>query len=109
MNKIETKKQRIVNAKTLIVAIDIGKTTDTGYCRCSSGEECKPFEFSNNAEGFKKLWDRICWMKMSQKDLSRLIPFRFLVNKDVFKLQSRHGSCIIFVSNRIFTAELAIL
>jgi transposase len=65
VNKIETKKQRIVNDKTLIVAIDIGKTTDTGYCRCPSGEECKPFEFSNNAEGFKKLWDRICWMKMS--------------------------------------------
>jgi len=65
VNKIETKKQKIVNAKTLIVAIDIGKTTDTGYCRCPSGEECKPFEFSNNAEGFKKLWDRICWMKMS--------------------------------------------
>jgi transposase len=65
VNRIETKKQRIVNDKTLIVAIDIGKTTDTGYCRCPSGEECKPFEFSNNAEGFKKLWDRICWMKMS--------------------------------------------
>jgi transposase len=65
VNKIETKKQRIVNAKTLIVAIDIGKTTDTGYCRCPSGEECKPFEFSNNAEGFRKLWDRICWMKTS--------------------------------------------
>ena len=28
-------------------------------------KRCKPFEFSNNAEGFKKLWDRICWMKMS--------------------------------------------
>jgi transposase len=65
VNRIETKKQRIVNDKTLIVAIDIGKTTDTGYCRCPSGEECKPFEFLNNAEGFKKLWDRICWMKMS--------------------------------------------
>ena len=65
MNKIETKKQRIVNAKTLIVAIDIGKTTDTGYCRCPSGKEMKPFEFSNNAEGFKKLWDHICWMKTS--------------------------------------------
>jgi transposase len=65
VNKIETKKQKIVNAKTLIVAIDIGKTTDTGYCRCPSGEECKPFEFSNNAEGFRKLWDRICWMKTS--------------------------------------------
>jgi transposase len=65
VNRIETKKLRIVNAKTLIVAIDIGKTTDTGYCRCPSGKDMKPFEFSNNAEGFKKLWDRICWMKMS--------------------------------------------
>ncbi len=63
MNKIETKKQRIVNAKTLIVAIDIGKGTDTGYCRCPSGKDMKPFEFSNDAEGFKKLWDRICWEK----------------------------------------------
>jgi len=65
MNRIETKKQRIVNDKTLIVAIDIGKTTDTGYCRCPDGKDIKPFEFSNNAEGFKKLWDRMCWMKMS--------------------------------------------
>src|SRR4030042_657263 len=67
MSKIETKKQKIVNAKTLIVAIDIGKTTDTGYCRCPSGKEMEPFEFSNNAEGFKKLWDRIWWMKMSHQ------------------------------------------
>jgi transposase len=66
MNKtIETKKLRIVNAKTVIVAIDIGKTTDTGYCRCPCGEEMKPFEFSNNADGFKKLWDRICLVKIS--------------------------------------------
>jgi transposase len=63
VNRIETKSQRIVNAKTLIVAIDIGKTTDNGYCRCPDGVDIKPFEFSNNAEGFKKLWDRICWMK----------------------------------------------
>ena len=63
MNRIETKKQRIVNAKTLIVAIDIGKTTDTGYCRCPSGKETKPFEFANDIEGFSKLWDCICWTK----------------------------------------------
>ena len=65
MNRIETKKQRIVNTETMIVAIDIGKTTNTGYCRCPSGKDIKPFEFSNNAEGFKKLWDRICWEKIS--------------------------------------------
>jgi len=63
MNKIETKKLRIVNARTLIVAIDIGKLTPVGYCRCPDGRECKSFEFSNTVEGFKKLWDRVCWMK----------------------------------------------
>jgi transposase len=65
VNKIETKKQRIVNDKTLIVAIDIGKQTDTGYCRCPSGRDIKPFEFTNNFAGFSKLWDRICWEKTS--------------------------------------------
>ena len=65
MNRIETKKQRIVNAKTLIVAIDIGKGMDMGYCRCPSGKDIRPFEFTNNFEGFRKLWDRICWEKTS--------------------------------------------
>jgi transposase len=63
MDKIETKKQRIVNAKTLVTAIDIGKGMNVGYCRCPSGKESKPFEFSNNINGFTKLWDHICWMK----------------------------------------------
>jgi len=65
VNTIETKKHRIVKDQILIVTIDIGKMTNTGYCRCPSGEDIKPFEFSNNAEGFKKLWDCICWMKRS--------------------------------------------
>jgi transposase len=63
VNKIETKKERIVNSKTLIVTVDLGKGTDMGYCRCPSGKEIKPFEFSNNIEGFEKLWDCICWTK----------------------------------------------
>lgn len=63
MIKIETKKLRIVNTKTLMVAVDISKATLMGYCRCPDGRDCNPFEVSNNTEGFKKLWDRICWMK----------------------------------------------
>jgi len=65
VNRIETKKQRIVNAKTVIVAIDIGQVTPMGYCRCPDGSDTKPFTFSNNTEGFKKLWDRICSMKIA--------------------------------------------
>ncbi len=65
MNRIETERHKIVNGKTLITAIDIGKVQNMGYCRCPSGKDIKPFEFSNNAEGFQKLWDRICWEKAS--------------------------------------------
>ena len=65
MNKIETKKVRFVNAKTLIVAIDLGKTTPVGYCLCPDGTEVKPFEFTNNRAGFTKLWDCVVRTKMA--------------------------------------------
>jgi hypothetical protein len=38
MKKIQTKKVRFVNANTLIVTIDIGKTTSFGYCQCPGGD-----------------------------------------------------------------------
>lgn len=63
MKTIRAKKHEIVNGKTLLVAVDIGKTTDMGYCRCPNGIEVKPFEFFNNGHGFKKLWDRISQTK----------------------------------------------
>jgi transposase len=63
VNKIETKKIKKVNEKTLIVTVDIGKTTNTGYGRCPNRTEIKPFEFFNNGQGFKKFWDRIVQAK----------------------------------------------
>jgi transposase len=63
MSKIETKKLKKVNEKTLIVTVDIGKTTNTGYGRCPNRNEIKPFEFFNNGQGFKKFWARIVQAK----------------------------------------------
>jgi transposase len=63
VSKIETKKLKKVNEKTLIVTVDLGKTTNTGYGRCPNGKEIKPFEFFNNVQGFKKFWDRIVQAK----------------------------------------------
>ncbi len=63
MSKIETKKFKKVNEKTLIVTVDIGKTTNTGYGRCPNRTEIKPFEFFNNGQGFKKFWDRMVQAK----------------------------------------------
>lgn len=63
MRKIETKRLKKVNEKTLIVTVDIGKTTNIGYGRCPKRTEIKPFEFFNNGQGFKKFWDRIVQAK----------------------------------------------
>ncbi len=53
------KKHEILNGKMLLVAVDIGKGANMGYCRAPNGTEVQPFEFYNNAEGFRKFWDCI--------------------------------------------------
>jgi len=56
---IKTKKQMIVNGKTLTVTVDIGKDKHFGYWRCPDGTDVRPFVFSNNGAGFYEFWDRI--------------------------------------------------
>src|SRR3989338_105208 len=63
MKSIETKKVKTVNNKTLIVTVDISKTTNVGYCRCPDGTDTKPFRFNNNGQGFNYFWNRITQMK----------------------------------------------
>jgi transposase len=63
MRCIQTKKVKIINNETLIVAIDIGKVKNFGYCRCPNGIDVKPFSFHNNGHGLKYLWDKITQMK----------------------------------------------
>lgn len=59
MSRIKAKKGRIINNKTLLVTVDIGKGVNVGYWRTPDGTETKPFEFGNNGWGFNKFWDRI--------------------------------------------------
>lgn len=56
---IKTKKQWIVNEKSLIVTVDISKDKHFGYWRCPDGTDVKPFAFSNNGAGFAGFWERI--------------------------------------------------
>jgi transposase len=43
----------------LIATIDIGMTSNTGYCTTADGRDIKPFKFNNTREGFDKFWDMI--------------------------------------------------
>ena len=72
MKKIKTNITRIVNGKTLIATVDIGKVTHTGYDRCPDGMDVRPFEFFNNAHGFQKFWEGIV-QTMSAHDLKDVL------------------------------------
>ncbi len=46
----------VVKEGTLIATVDIGLTTNTGYCTTLDGRDTKPFRFENTREGFEKFW-----------------------------------------------------
>ncbi|HME46169.1 MAG TPA: IS110 family transposase [Syntrophorhabdales bacterium] len=56
MRGIRGKKVRMVKEGTLIATVDIGMTTNTGYCTTIDGRDIKPFTFENSREGFEKFW-----------------------------------------------------
>ena len=59
MRIIKTKNHKIVNGETLLVAVDLAKNKHMGYYRCPDANDIKPFEFSNNREGYQKFYDCI--------------------------------------------------
>lgn len=64
--KSKTEKVRSINEKTLIVAIDIGKTVHYGYFRAPNGEDLKPFRFYNFKKSFEQFWVKICRFQRQQ-------------------------------------------
>ena len=56
MKRMKTKKSTVVNEKTLIVAVDIGKTIHWGYFRTPDNMEIKPFPFHNSGNSFNAFW-----------------------------------------------------
>jgi hypothetical protein len=43
---------KTLKEETLIATVDIGLTTNTGYCTTLDGRDIKPFRFDNTKEGF---------------------------------------------------------
>jgi len=48
-----------VKKSTLLVTVDIGMASNTGYCATGDGRDIKPFKFDNTREGFEKLWHMV--------------------------------------------------
>jgi transposase len=56
MRELRAKRVRMVKEGTLIATVDIGVTTNTGYCTTLDGRSTKSFRFDNTKEGFEKFW-----------------------------------------------------
>jgi transposase len=90
------KQSKQVNEKTLVVAVDIGKFINTGYCRCPDRSETKVFEFFNTGRGFHEFYNRIELVKR-QHQLEEIVvgfestgcygePLMHFLNKRTVKL-----------------------
>jgi transposase len=56
MKGLRAKRVKKLKEGTLIATVDIGLTTNTGYCTTLDGRDIKPFRFDNTKEGFDKFW-----------------------------------------------------
>lgn len=75
MKKTTTQSLEPVNEKTLIVAIDIGKSVHYAYFRAPQGQEIKPFSVRNRKRDFEALWNKIVHYKEKQKLETIVIGF----------------------------------
>ena len=72
MKSTKTEKLKAVNGKTMIVAIDIGKTVHYGYFRGPDGKDIKPFPFYNFQNSFKEFWTKVINFKQ-QRNLEEVV------------------------------------
>ena len=56
MRGVRSSKVKAVKEDTLMVTVDVGMTSNMGYCTTADGRDIKPFKFGNTREGFDKLW-----------------------------------------------------
>jgi transposase len=63
MKSNKPKKVKLINKKTMITTIDIGKNIHYGYFRAPDGHEFKPFSFYNSKKSYQQLWSKICQFK----------------------------------------------
>ncbi len=63
MKSNKAEKVKIINQKTLIVALDIGKNVHYGYFRTPKNKDIKPFPIYNTRQSFKRFWGKLCRFK----------------------------------------------
>jgi transposase len=66
MRSSKTKKIKVINEKTLIVAVDIGKGAHHAYCRAPNGTDFAPLPFYNSRKSLNRFWKEVHAFKETQ-------------------------------------------
>jgi transposase len=75
MKSSKTKKVKLINNKTMLATIDIGKNIHYGYFRAPDGHELKPFSFYNYKKSFHRFWGKMCQFKRQHQLQDIVIGF----------------------------------
>ena len=59
MRGIRGKRVKMVKEGTLLVTVDVGMTSNRGYCTTIDGRDIKPFKFDNTREGLDLFWSML--------------------------------------------------
>jgi transposase len=64
--QIKSQKTGLINEKTLIVSLDIGKRIHYGYMRAPNGKDIAPYAVCNSKKSFEQFWMKIVHFKRQQ-------------------------------------------
>lgn len=67
MKTTKPEKLKVINEKTMIATLDIGKRAHYAYFRAPDGKDIKPFPFHNFRKDFHKFWTKLCQFKREHK------------------------------------------
>src|SRR3972149_9812756 len=97
MKGSRAKKANTIQEGTLIVAIDIGMTSNHGCCTTADGRSTKTFRFDNTREGLDTLWNMVLASKT-----------RFQCNEVIVGYESTgpYGEPLIHYRSEEHTSEL---
>jgi hypothetical protein len=70
MSGMRTRRLRTVKEGTLIMTVDVGMASNTGYCATVDGRDIKPFKFGSARGGLDKLWSMVV-VSRNRLDLPR--------------------------------------
>jgi transposase len=66
MDTTKAKKIKKINNKTVVAALDIGKSFHYGYFRAPNGNDVTPFRFNNSKSSYEMFWNALCQFKQKE-------------------------------------------